>query len=154
MSTGSGNPSVSINPQAVETLRKLLDKLRAKPPSSVPEDWNLAQMMAFKARVIPTYGPAFSPPAVAKLPQQTFLEFLQFKNNHHWRGLDRSGAAITKDMNRLRAALTLLVDESKPLTGSVGAASPDGGPKHGSLSRPCRAHGHPPRRLPGVVTAS
>ena len=91
MSTGSGNPSVSIDPQAVETLRGWLDQLKVKPPSSMPKDWNLNQMMGFKAKVIPTYGPAFSPPAVAKLPQQTFLEFLQFKNNHHWRGLERPG---------------------------------------------------------------
>lgn len=115
MSANVVNPSVSINPQALETLRGWLDKLKAKPPSPMPEDWNLSQMIAFKAEVIPRYGPVFSTANLSNLSRETFLEFLRFENNRHWRGLERPGVQITTDMRSLRAALTILVDEGRPL---------------------------------------
>jgi hypothetical protein len=109
------NPSGTISAHAVTSLQKLLDDLKAKPSSPKHPDWNLGQLIAAKSAVVPRYGPMFSPANVGKLPRDTFLEFLQFKNNRHWYGLDRLGEKLTKDMNRLREALALLVDESKTL---------------------------------------
>jgi hypothetical protein len=65
---------------------------------------------------------------VGKLSRENFLEFLHFKNNRHWLGLDRHGEKLTKDMNRLREALALLVDESKPLRDRLERLRPREGP--------------------------
>ena len=151
MSTTFVNPSVSITPQAVETLRKLLDELRAKPPSARPEEWNLGQLMAFKAQVIPRYGPVFSPPNVANLSRKTFLEFLRFENNRHWQGLERPGAKITRDMNSLRAALAILVEREPPVEGPFGSAPPAWRSRDGPVSRSSRDHRNPACRLPGSL---
>jgi hypothetical protein len=105
----------SIRPEAISALRIVLEELKAKPPSPKPADWNLDQLIAAKELVIPRYGRAFSPANVGKLSRETVLEFLEFKNNRHWKGLERRGPRLTSDMNRLREALSLLVDEGKPL---------------------------------------
>jgi hypothetical protein len=105
----------SINPPASTSLRKLLIDLKAMPPSPKPEGWNFSQLVEAKSLVIPRFGPIFSAQNVGKLSREDFLKFLEFKTNRHWRGLDRHSGDLTKDMNRLRVALALLVDESKPL---------------------------------------
>jgi len=115
MSADRTETSDRVISQAVESLQKVLADLRAKPASSKPEDWNLDQLVAAKAAVIPHYGAMFSPANIGKLSRETVLEFLQFKNNRHWKGLERSGPQFTKNMNRLREAIALLVDESEPL---------------------------------------
>jgi hypothetical protein len=127
MSADLNKSSGSISPQAIAALKKVLDDLRAKPPSPKPEDWNLGQLVAAKAAVIPRYGPAFSPANVGTLPRETVLEFLRFKNNRHWKGLERRGAQLTRDLNRLREALSLLVDESIPLRVRLERLRPLGG---------------------------
>jgi hypothetical protein len=115
MTTDLEDPSETINPRALASLRRVLDDLKTKPISPNPADWNLNQLAANKSAVIPRYGPMFSPANVGKLSRDTFLEFLAFENNRHWRGLERHGEKLTKDMGRLREAPALLVDESKPL---------------------------------------
>ncbi len=126
MSVNLSNPSEAINPQAVETLRKLLDDLRTKPPGSDMSK-NLAQIEEARDEVIGRYGPVFSPPNVANLSRGTFLEFLRFENNRHWTGLGRLGGKLTKDMDRLRAALGLLVEEIRPLKERLDRLRPSGG---------------------------
>jgi hypothetical protein len=93
----------------------LLDDLKVMPPSPKPEGWNFSQLVEAKSLVVPRYGPIFSAQNVGKLSREDFLKFLEFKTNRHWRGLDRHSGDLTKDMSRLRVALALLVDESKPL---------------------------------------
>jgi hypothetical protein len=127
MSTNVSPPIRSINPQAIASLKKLLDELKAKPSSPKPEDWNLNQLTTAKSAVIPRYGSAFSSANVGKLPREVFLGFLQFEHNLHWRGLQRHGEKLTKDMDRLREALALLVDEDKPLRKRLERLRPAGG---------------------------
>jgi hypothetical protein len=105
----------AINLEAVQSLKRLLDELKAKPPSPNNEDLNLDQIVAAKSDVIARYGPAFSRENVGSLTHETFLSFLRFENNRHWRGLERPGRMIANDMSCLRTALALLVDESKPI---------------------------------------
>jgi hypothetical protein len=128
MSANVSTSSGSINPQAIASLRKLLNDLKVKPPSARPADWNLSQLVAAKSAVIPRYGPIFSSQHVGKLSRELFLEFLRFDNNRHWRGLDRHGEKLTKDMDRLREALALLVDETRPLRVRLERLRPREGP--------------------------
>ena len=128
MNTNLSKPSGSISPDAIAALRKVLEDLKSKSPSNqIWNPGNFDQMVAAKAAVIPRYGPAFSPANVGKLSRETFLGFLQFENNRHWRGLDRLGDKLTKDMNHLREALALLVDEAKPLRNRLEQLRPRGG---------------------------
>jgi hypothetical protein len=115
-----------ISSQAVGSLKRLLDELKAKPLAPSNVDLNLDQILAARSEVISRYGPAFSPQNVGKLTREAFLSFLQFENNRHWRGLDRHGDKITTDMSRLRDALTLLVDESAPIKSRLERLRPAG----------------------------
>lgn len=42
-------------------------------------------------------------------------DFMSYRHNRHWKGLDRNKTKVTADMPRLRAGLTVLLDEDAPL---------------------------------------
>lgn len=63
--------------------------------------------------VIGRFGPLFRDPS--SLSQQDYLDFLSFQHNHHWTGLERLGRAATHEMDNLRNAIAILVDETVPL---------------------------------------
>jgi len=65
--------------------------------------------------VLPRYQALFARDKLPELTAEQFRSFLSFKNNRHWKALDRLGPAICEDMPRLRKALDLLLDESKPI---------------------------------------
>jgi hypothetical protein len=69
----------------------------------------------FKDEVVSRYQPMFSPENVASISEEEFKSFLLLKNNHHWSGLHRAGGIITSDMELLREALVILVDEERPI---------------------------------------
>jgi hypothetical protein len=104
---------IQFTPQSLQTLAGLLNTLKTRPPGK--DHWNLSQVAHAKQTVIARYAPVFSLPNVAELDQKEFLGFLTFENNLHWTGLERHGDDVTKDMSRLRLALTLLVDETIPI---------------------------------------
>ena len=76
--------------------------------------------------VIARYQPIFAPGAISTLTEEEFRSFLLFKNNHHW-PLHRQGAKICADMDRLREALGILVDESRPIEERLGKLLPKAG---------------------------
>ena len=116
----------AINSQAVQSLKRLLDRLSAQPPGLSESDWNLDQIIAARSKVVPRFGTAFSAQNTTNITREAFIAFLQFENNCHWHGLDRSADIITSDMNRLRKALALLVDESVPLKDRLQRLRPRG----------------------------
>ena len=65
--------------------------------------------------VFARFRPVFSPDHVGEITEEEFRPFLRDKNNHHWSGLHRSGPRLCSDMDALRKALVLLLDESQPL---------------------------------------
>jgi len=50
-----------------------------------------------------------------KLTSEGFRSFLVGSNTKHWSGLHRLGPAMTEDMDKLKAALRLLADDSQPV---------------------------------------
>jgi len=54
-----------------------------------------------------------------------FNLFLLFRNNHHWDSLHRVGKFMTADMNLLREALTILIDESEPIRERLNRLRPE-----------------------------
>lgn len=65
--------------------------------------------------VIEKYGSMFNPSNLDSLNKEDFKSFLLIKNNKHWEGIHRQGNMITQDMNKLKNALKILLDEEKPI---------------------------------------
>jgi hypothetical protein len=55
----------------------------------------------------------FSPKGIATLTKQDMTGFLSFRQNKRWREISKED--VTTDMDRLRAALLVLIDESRPV---------------------------------------
>jgi hypothetical protein len=60
------------------------------------------------------YGKFFRPDNLGKITQDDFRAFLIFKNNKHWANIQRQ-PNIYADMERLRKALAVLLDETNPI---------------------------------------
>ncbi len=71
--------------------------------------------MESEARVINKYGPIFHSSNIQSLAKDIFQSFLLIKNNYHWEGIHRQQNLITSDMDKLKNAITMLLDESKSL---------------------------------------
>lgn len=71
--------------------------------------------MEEERQVIERYGAMFSPSNIERLTKEDFASFLLIKNNRHWEGIHRQVNIITSDMPKLREALAILLDESRPL---------------------------------------
>ena len=65
--------------------------------------------------VLARYGPVFDLGHVDALSEEEFKSFLQFRNNKHWTGLYRSQAKMCADLDVLRRALRILLDEGQPI---------------------------------------
>ncbi len=67
----------------------------------------------------------FSPKGIASLTKQDMTGFLSYRQNKRWREISRDD--VTADMERLRAALLVLIDESRPVAERVNALEPGRG---------------------------
>ena len=65
--------------------------------------------------VISHFGKLFAPTRLERLTEEEFKSFLAFKNNKHWSGLTRHQERMCSDMPKLREALSLLLDENRPI---------------------------------------
>lgn len=65
--------------------------------------------------VIEKYGSIFNPHKLDSLTKENFKSFLLMKNNKHWEGIHRQGNMITQDMDKLKKALKILLNEEKPI---------------------------------------
>lgn len=65
--------------------------------------------------VIRKYGGMFRPDNLDNLTKEDFKSFLLFRNNKHWEGIHRQGNLVTADMNKLKKALEILLDEDKDI---------------------------------------
>ena len=74
-----------------------------------------------KEAVIAKYGQIFDPNNLDELTKEEFKSFLLFKNNRHWKAIHRYGNIITEDMDELRAALNLLLNEEEDIVERLNA---------------------------------
>ena len=79
------------------------------------EDYQKPERPNAEKEVIDKYGYMFHPHNLDVLTKDDFKSFLLIKNNKHWEGIHRQGNMITQDMDKLRNALKILLDENKPL---------------------------------------
>lgn len=92
---------------AVRRLRELIPR--------AAENRDYRHVVDSKEKVLARYGRIFSLDHIPRITAEEFRSFLRFENNCHWRGLQIVGPRITQDMGLLRDALTVLLDESKPI---------------------------------------
>lgn len=93
---------------------KTLDKFRTQIPRLM-EIIDVKEINSRKNQVISVYQPMFQIPNISEISADDFKSFLIFKNNCHWNNLHRHGNKICKNIDTLRVALTILVDETKPI---------------------------------------
>jgi len=84
--------------------------------------------LAEDQELIAKYGSLFHPSNLDSLTREQFKSFLSFKNNKHWQGIHRQGNLITRDMDRLRSALKILLDENEPIKERLDKLFPRGQP--------------------------
>ncbi len=80
-----------------------------------PGEQTYEEIVKTRDQVFARYRPVFSLDHVPTISREEFTSFLYSENNHHWSGLYRKGLQAAEDMDALRRALTLLLDESKPM---------------------------------------
>lgn len=72
-----------------------------------------------KDDVLHRFQSDFAPNAIDDLSASTFNDFLSYKHNRHWTGLQRATSHVCDDMPRLRLALKHLFDESIPVSDRI-----------------------------------
>ena len=110
------------NPKVTYALIKLEDLLNEQRETPHPDFVNIT---THKNLVLARYQPVFSAGRLSELTRADFESFLLFKNNHHWTSMNRVGKYMVEDMDLLREALTILVDETKPVRDRLNELRPE-----------------------------
>lgn len=94
---------------ATEKLQKLLDLILLIHPDFMKEQEKN------RLYVFNIYSRIFSKQHLVNLTEEEMRGFLRYSNNKHWSGLQRQAPNICKDMQILRKALIVLVDEKNSI---------------------------------------
>lgn len=98
-----------------EKYNKALCKLRDILARFKPGEQMYDKIVAPREEVFARYRPIFSCDHISTLAKDEFTSFLYFENNHHWNGLYRKGLGAAADLDMLRQALAVLLDETMPI---------------------------------------
>lgn len=112
----------STDPKMTFALIRLEDVLNEQHLNPHPDFKDITD---HKHAVLAHYQPLFAPAHLATLTKADFESFLLYRNNHHWDSLHRVGKFMTEDMDLLRKALLILVDETRPIDERLNALRPE-----------------------------
>ena len=76
------------------------------------------------------FQPIFTPKNLDNLTAEDFKSFLRSKNNKHWWGIQRQSGHLTEDMDHLRDALRILLNENEPISDRLDRLFPKRGPHY------------------------
>ena len=96
----------------------------------VKEDYKQLKRQDQDRKVTSNFGRIFHPDNLDRLTKEDCKSFLLIKNNKHWDNIHRYGNIVTRDIDRLRGALKILVDEKKPLEQRLDHLFPNGSPNY------------------------
>jgi len=65
-----------------------------------------------KDPVLQRYGKVFSRSDISNLSWEDFGDFLNFENNHHWRGIDRHYGLLERNFKKVKKSLEKFLDEN------------------------------------------
>jgi hypothetical protein len=80
---------------------------------------NVLAMRLQEQEVCEYWRVIFSPRGVSTLTKQDITGFLSYRQNKRWREISKEN--VTADMDALRAALMMLIDESRPIADRLNA---------------------------------
>jgi hypothetical protein len=86
---------------------------------------NVMGLRTTELEVTQYWGVIFSPKGIATLTKQDITGFMSYRQNHRWREISREDVAA--DMDKLRAALLVLIDETRPIAQRLNALEPGRG---------------------------
>ena len=98
-----------------EQYSKAISELRGIAARFKPGQRIYDEIVGFRDEVLARYHPIFSSDHIPILTKEEFTSFLYSENNHHWSGLYRKGLSAAEDMDTLRQALAVLLDEEQPI---------------------------------------
>jgi len=81
----------------------------------VKKDYENPVAQKEKDEVLKRFGQLFNSSNLESLTKEEFKSFLLIKNNKHWDGIHRQGNMITEDMEKLKSALKILLNEKTPI---------------------------------------
>jgi len=96
-----------------EKYSKALSEIRGVLARFKPGQKLYDEIVGNRDEVFARYRPIFSPEHIPNLTREEFTSFLYIENNHHWSGLYRKGLGAASDMETLRQALVVLLDENR-----------------------------------------
>lgn len=109
-------------------LRAAVTRLRAVQSRN---DEVIRRIIEDQTEVLAKFQPLFAPDQLSQLTEEEFRRFLLFRENRHWDGIHRHGPKVCEDMERLRLALEILLDESRPIVERLEQLIPPGsGPSY------------------------
>jgi len=114
--------NLTDNPKVTYALIKLEDLLNEERENPHPDFINIT---THKDVVLERFQPVFSASHLCELTRAEFESFLLFKNNHHWTNMNRVGKYMVENMDLLREALTILVDETRPVRERLNELRPE-----------------------------
>ena len=92
------------------------EKIIEQAVSTTKEKWNTdSQLTSDRTEVLEKFGEIFKLKNIDNLTADQLQEFLRFKNNRHWKNIERPGGNLIKNMTKLKNGLKILLDESRPL---------------------------------------
>lgn len=100
-----------------------------------------------RQRVFEKYKDMFSPANIPNLDVDKFLQFFSYRENEHWTGLTQNVGTLATDPQKLKDALLLLLDESKPLRERINKVT-------GSGNEPGMVKGFGPARLSAFLNVT
>ncbi len=74
-----------------------------------------SEALSQEHEVIDKYSKIFSPSYIDDLQWKKFQDFLSEDENHHWPHYERLGPQLEANFDKLKIALKILLDESKPI---------------------------------------
>jgi len=95
--------------------------------------------------VLQRYGKVFSSSNISNLSWEDFGGFLKFKNNHHWRGIDRQADKLKPKFDKVREALAKFLDENYSIESRIDEMFKVGGIKKATAT-PILMVAYPPDR--------
>ena len=108
-------------------FREAVGKLRGLKAWAEDNHPEYSKIVSAQPEVLARYQAVFTPDGIPSLSEEEFRGFLRFENNRHW-GLHRQGPAMCADMDLLRKALAVLVDQSRPIEERLDMLLPQGSP--------------------------
>ena len=115
------------NLRTIEEIVAQLKRLHAQSVAGDPKVAEITSILTARDEVLAQFQPMFAADRLAQLTEADFRDFLMWRHNKHWKSLQRMGPAICADMPRLRTALSILLDESRPIADRLDELVPTSG---------------------------